>query len=189
MVLQPLASAADLNTRGIDTSNTPRVEAFLASASTAVRTAAGSPIGQTTSTVTVPGTTGRWLRLPGGPVTDVTTVTLDGQTVTGWRLAGNRLWRGCGWAGQASTVTVTYTHGLPQVPADIVDLVCSLVGLALSRAADGDYAARGDTTRLAIDDYAESFASGDDAQTGPFDLPARTRDMLRTRFGGNGWST
>lgn len=189
MALPPLAATADLTARGIDTSDSDAVEAFLASASTSVREAAGSPITQESSTVTLPGTLDFWLRLPGGPVTDVTSVEIDGETVDDWRWSGEYLWRPHGWQpkGRPTQVTVTYDHGLIAAPADIVDLVCSLVGLALARKAEG-YESRGHLTSLAIDDYRESYLSGDNAQAGLFALPQRTRNSLRSRFGGNGWA-
>lgn len=189
MALAPLAAATDLQDRGIDTSNTAAIEAFLAAASAAVRHAAGSPISEVTSTVTIPAATKNWLRLPGGPVTEVTSVEIDGVVVGDWELIGERLWRPAGWAEDdlPAVVTVTYTQGFDDVPADIVDLVCSLVGLALSRKSES-YASRGDVESEGIDDYRVSYASGGNAQAGVFELPTRTRAMLRSRFGGNGWA-
>ncbi|MFE3382899.1 hypothetical protein, partial [Streptomyces anulatus] len=127
MALTPLAAVADLTARGltVDPSEAAVVGTFLEVASSAVRDAAGCPISQTTSTVVLEGEADARLRLPGPPVTAVATVLLDGAAVTDWRLTGGRLWRAAGWAGASgpSEVTVTYTHGLPTVPADIVDLV------------------------------------------------------------------
>src|SRR5690606_39380440 len=49
-------------------------------------------------------------------VTEVSSVSLDGQPIDDWQLHGSRLWRPDGWAASAyepTTVEVTYTHGYP----------------------------------------------------------------------------
>ncbi|MBB1153994.1 hypothetical protein [Amycolatopsis dendrobii] len=186
MALPDLATVANLNNRGIDTTNTARVTEFLGSASDAVRDAAGVPITAGTFTVTIVGEPDQWLSLPGQPVTAVSNVLLDDVPVTDWDLRAGRLWRARGWrtCGGASNVTLTITGGLVDVPRDIVDLVCSMVGFALHRAEEG-YASRGDQTAERIDDYSVQFdASAAGRLAGPMELPDATRRRLRARFGG-----
>ncbi|MER8262732.1 hypothetical protein ABT007_00890 [Streptomyces griseus] len=189
MALTPLAAVADLTARGltVDPSEAAVVGTFLEVASSAVRDAAGCPISQTTSTVVLEGEPDTRLRLPGPPVTAVTTVLLDGAPVTDWRLTGGRLWRAAGWtaAGGPSEVTVTYTHGLPTVPADIVDLVCRIAAAALlsHRAEDdGTGIAAADIRSERIGDYAVTY--GDDGLISETELPDYLRERLAARFGG-----
>ena len=130
MALAPLASVADLEARGlaVDASEAAVVNVYLGVASAAVREAAGSAITRTTSTLTLEGGPGQRMTLPGPPIVSVDAVTVDGRTVSGWRLVSGRLWRAAGWSGrEPSEVEVTYTHGLVDVPDDIVDLVLSLI--------------------------------------------------------------
>src|SRR5690625_2973049 len=131
----PLASLADMSDLGVtvDPDEEPIVEQYLAVASASVRDAAGCPISQVTSTVWLAGQRDARLPLPGPPVTAVDTVRLDDAEVGGWRLSRPRasLYRAAGWGGEASEVEVTYTHGLPEVPADIIALVCRIAATTL----------------------------------------------------------
>lgn len=189
MALDPLATVADLVALGltVDDSETAIVENYLAVASAAVREAAGSPISQTTSVVMLEGERDQRLTLPGGPVTAATDVKIDGQEVTDWRLRSNRLWRHGGWAPRSgpSEVEATITHGLPEVPADLIDLVGRLVAGALAsyRAEDGG-ASMGTqvVTSERIGDYAVTY--GGDGLATDMELPAYLRERLRARFGG-----
>lgn len=186
MALAPLATVDDLTARNIDATD-PLASTMLAVASAAVREAAGSPISQTESTVDL---IGRWcepyLRLPGPPVVSVSKVLIEGVEVTDWRLVGDRLWRCQGWAVTygPNRVTVTYTHGLPEVPDDVVDLVCSLAGAGVAAAAES-YAAHGGVVAERIDDYSVTYAQGADAVASVMELPEGTRNRLRARFGGS----
>lgn len=203
MALADLATIDDLDVRGItlqlDTTEQVLVDTLLTVASSMVRDAAGVPITEATSTVVIDGYRCEpWLPLPGQPVREVDAVELDGTEVTDWRLASGRLWRRAGWSRDdgPGTVQVTMTHGLTSVPEDIVDLVCAMVaaGLKASRTTgDGTGLAARDSSiqsrSVTIDDYSESetYASGADAAvTAPtaMSLPKRTRDALRSRFGG-----
>jgi hypothetical protein len=193
VALTPLATAADLAARGI-ISVFPQVDVFLAEASAAVREAAGSPISQTTSTVKLhvhPGTS--WIRLPGQPVTAVTAVELDGEPLTdGWSLVDGELHRPAGWASAGPTpVTVTYTHGLPVVPEDIVGLACSIVAAAKAALDEDDEGLglavdNGRVQSVTIDNFTETYSTAGEAVAAvtPFMLPERTRRWLATRFGG-----
>ncbi len=106
---------------------------------------------------------------------------------TDYVVRGNALWRvGQKWQSEGATpgaVEVTFTHGLAEVPADIVDLVCSLVAGGLSAAA-GAYDPNRNLAYESIDDYRRGFRQGDDEVVNPMLLPAPTRAWLRSRFGG-----
>lgn len=177
---------ADLVERGIALDGP--VETMLAVASSAVRGAAGSPISQVTSTIGYTGWwTERYLRLFGPPVTAVSTVMIDGDTVTDWRLtADGRLWRACGWGvddGPAD-VQVTQTHGLPVVLPEIVDLVCSYTAAGLAAVVDG-YDNHAGKVAERIDDYSITWAQGADAVASAMEIPEGTRCWLASMFGGS----
>lgn len=198
MALAPLATATDLSARGIDVSDSARTAALLEAASAAVREAAGSPIVGESATISVAGNAGQWLTIPVSPVRSVTAVAIDETTVGDWRLIEGRLWRLLGWQsrllldGQSvaapSIVTVTLTYGLDAVPADIVDLVCSLVAGGVARAAQS-YDPNRSLAYERIDDYQRGFRQGDDEIVSPLELPERTRAWLRQRFGGGAYVT
>jgi hypothetical protein len=183
-----LATVADLTARGLTVAPEEQalVGVYLDVASTAVREAAGCPISQTTSTVTVEGPATQWLSLPGPPTTAVATVELDGEPVTDWLLRSGRLWRACGWSGcEPSEVTVTYTHGLPTVPADIVDLVCRIAAatlIAYRSQPQGEGLAAKDVRSERIGDYSVQY--GDGGRITEVELPEYLREQLAARFGG-----
>ncbi len=171
--MEPLATYDDLSARDIP--STSRTDADLASASAAVREAAGSPISQVTATARALGGRGQWLHLP-GPVVAVTAVTIDGETVTDSTAFPHALFRRCGWGEVGSVVTVTGTFGLAEVPADIVSLVCDMVAMASGDIVDPR------VSQETIDDYRVTYR--DDAGASVFELPKRTRDALFARFSG-----
>lgn len=172
--MEPLATYDDLSARDIP--STSRTDADLASASAAVREAAGSPISQVTATARALGGCGQWLHLP-GPVVAVTAVTIDGETVTDSTAFPHALFRRCGWGEVGSVVTVTGTFGLAEVPADIVSLVCDMVEMAAGGGPSDPRAAS-----ESIDDYSITYRQ--DGGVSVFELPDRTRTSLRARFGG-----
>ena len=182
MALSPLATLTDLQTRGVDTTDTDRALAALDSASEAVRDAAGCPISEVSATVSIPAPAPceQWLNLP-GMVTDVGSVTVDGETVTTHVRQGSSLWLSGGWRStwEPVNVEVTFTSGHADVPADIIALVCDLAHASLLQ----DAPVAGGTTSVAIDDYRETYASGADAQVSVLEIPERTRAWLRQRFG------
>ncbi|WP_017616382.1 hypothetical protein [Nocardiopsis salina] len=187
--MDPLATVEDLEALGVTVDDEERelVGQYLAAASASVRAAAGVPISQATSTVVVAGQREPRLSLPGPPVTAVEEVLLDDAEPTGWRLSRPRasLYRAAGWGTDASEVEVTYTHGLPTVPADIVALVCRIAATTLmsyrSDETGGGIGVRR-VTQLRIGDYSASFA--DDGTMTELELPETTRARLRARFGG-----
>ncbi|THA31790.1 hypothetical protein E6R18_15780 [Streptomyces sp. A1277] len=188
MALDPLATLDDLAELGLTISDDETTVAtrYLTVASAAVREAAGATISQTTSTVVLEGEADQRLRLPGSPIQSVAAVAIDGATVTDWRLRSDRLWRFGGWTGaEPSEVEVTYTHGLPEVPADIVDLVGRLVAGAMAsyRAEDGGASLGTQViTSERIGDYAVTY--GGDGLATDMELPAYLRERLAARFGG-----
>lgn len=184
MALPDLATSADLSARGVDVTDTALVSTMLAVASSLVREAAGSPIAEHDATVTLWATDrGPWLELPVRPVTAVTSVSLDGDTLTDYKLADGALWRCAGWScGEPLEVVVALTCGLPEVPASIVQLVCDLAILGMSTASEGALDARVVAER--IDDYSVTFADGTDALSSAMTVPSATRASLRARFGG-----
>lgn len=186
MALPDLAATADLSARGVTPTSAHGV--MLTVASSLVRAAAGSPILEATSTVSLTGWGGRSLDLPGKPVRSVSAVSVDGDAVatTDYLLtdAGN-LWRrygswGCGEYPVA--VEVTMIHGLPTVPPYVVQLVCDLAIAGAAAAPDGAHDPR--VIAEKIDDYSVSFAQGAEAVASAMELPSMTRRWLRARFGG-----
>ncbi|MFB9926320.1 hypothetical protein ACFORO_42495 [Amycolatopsis halotolerans] len=166
--------------------STDGAAAFLTAVSAAVRDAAGVPITRGTFTFDGGGTPEQYLTLPAQPIVSVDAAAIDGVSVTDYKLIDGRLWRRLGWSHscEPSVITVTQTCGLETVPADIVDLVCSLVGLAMANAEDGGYSSRGDLTQLRIDDYSEGYNSSASGRlAGVIELPDATRNRLRARFG------
>lgn len=188
MALAALATLADLAARGLTVTAQEETvaETYLDVASTAVREAAGVPISQTTSTVSLEGAAAEWLSLPGPPIVSVASVEIDGEAVTDWRLRSHRLWRACGWSTGygPSDVEVVQTHGLDPVPSDIVDLVCRIAATALA-----DYRADPEDAGLAaadiraerIGDYSVTY--GDSGLITTMELPDYLRERLAARFG------
>lgn len=193
MALAPLAAETDL-----PTGTTGDKARALKVASAAIRDAAGVPISQVAATVRVNAGHGALLRLP-GPITDVTSVLVDGVAVTDYIPQPNGLWRACGWATQPSMqwppqygtvggfqpvqVTVTYTFGLGEVPDDIVDLTVQLALAWLAHMAEGG----GSTAGLAsvrVDDASESYTEEASGRVSPVFIPEATRIWLAERFGG-----
>lgn len=190
MPLQPLATVEDLTASGVqlDSSERAVAERFLTVASAAVRTAARSAISQCTSSLVFTMTGQTTLLLPGSPVTAVDSVQVDGADVTDWeQISSCALLRLAGWGSRHRPVRVaiTYTHGLVEVPADIVDLVCRITAtnlVAWRRGPDGaGVAAGGDVTSVRIGDFQESY--GDTGLISDMDLPDYVRDRLARRFG------
>jgi hypothetical protein len=181
MALAPLASVADLPFVWQTADDADRA---LVVASAAIRDAAGSAIGVLTSTVTVTGHRGRLLRLP-GPVSTVTAVTVDGTAVTDYRVLPDGLWRQCGWDKGCGpvAVTVAMTHGLTDVPPDIVDL-CVQLAVAWLQHLEGGGGSTAGLTSAAIDDARETYSDESAGQVSPVYIPEATRNWLAARFGG-----
>jgi hypothetical protein len=190
MALAPLATVADLAARGVtvDASEADAVATFLDVASATVRDAAGSPISETASTVVLEGDRGYRLRLPGLPVSAVTEVKLDGEVITDWTLRSGAILRDAGWQTGCipSEVTVTYTHGLPEVPEDIIDLVCRLAAkslVALRETPDGTGIADRALVSERIGDYSAVYTYATPLYSDA-EIPDYLRARLAARFGG-----
>lgn len=193
MALDPLATVADLGARGVTVADSEIavVTTYLAVASALIREAAGTPITQTTSTVVLEGDHDQRLRLPGNPVQSVSAVTIDGAATTDYKLTSGVLWRRLGWRAlgwssygwradmEPTAVQVTYVHGLPTVPADIVDMACRLAGQALVQFRAGDPMARMIESER-IGDYQAKYAG---FETGIMLLSHDQRARLAARFG------
>lgn len=179
MALAPLATIADLTARGVtvEAGETAAVNVYLDVASALVRDAAGSPISQVTSTVKLEAR-GTRVPLPGQPVTAVSAVLVDGVAVTDYKLRSGALARPCGFEA-GSEVQVTYTHGLPAVPVDIVDMVCRLAGQELVALRSGETSSRAVESER-IGDYSVKYA---DTETGTMALSDFQRKRLAARFG------
>lgn len=187
-----LISTDDLAAYGVvvDDSEKTVVTRLIRSASYAVRNAAGSPILVATSTVELPVFNGNILRLPGLPIRSVSAVSCDGIPVDGYIRVASGLYRNGGWAVNGpQAITVTYVHGYDEVPEDIVELVVSVViaGLLAFReqsGGEGFALNNGRFSSIAIDDYKEAYATGDNFEAvTPMTLPPATRRWLAQRFG------
>lgn len=178
MALASLATVADLSARNI--TGTP-AELALSIASAAIRDAAGALISQDTSTVVVNAGRGNLLTLP-GPVTAVASVAVAGSTVTDYEILPNGLWRARGWGSAPARVVVTYTHGLAAVPADIVDLTCTLAKAWLDHTAAGSASTSG-LKSVRLDDAAETYTDEQAGALSATHIPAVTRAWLASRFG------
>lgn len=193
MAFAPLASSADLTARNITVPTGMDSATLLASASASVREAAGCPITVAASTVALVTDDRCELDLPGGPVSAVASVTVEGALMplsvltngcysAGWRLVGNQLLFTRQRFTTPAVVTVVYTHGYPIIPADIVDLTCSLVAMAAGQ--NGDYGAAARLAGAKLGDWAETYVhpAGTESPS-PVAIPDSVRQRLRGRFG------
>lgn len=185
-MLDPLATESDLTDRNITIPAGMDSGAILNSASWAVRDAAGCPITETESTITLV-VDDRWcFDLPAGPVSSVSSVQVASVEVAGWVKFGDSVrmpttqWWGVGCL--PVEVAVTYTHGFPVIPADIVDLVCGMASMGF--AADGNYGGTARSALVKLGDYEERFnrPAGMESPS-PLAVPDSVRARLRARFG------
>lgn len=177
MTLPTLAVEADLPSGSVG-----NLQRALEVASSAIRDAAGVAISRATATVHTTNTRGHLLPLP-GPIISVSEVKVDGVEVGDYVIEGNALWRGRGWGHTPSPVEVTYTFGYDPVPADIVDMCCSLAVAWLQHQADGGGSLAG-VRDVRLDDASESYTAEASGQVSPVFIPAVTRRWLAARFGG-----
>lgn len=182
-----LITRADLNLYPVEITadEEPFVAHLIEVASAAVVEAAGSPIVQSRRTVEVLAGPGKVLKLPGLPVTDIHSILLDGVDATGWIRVAQGAFRPYGWP-EYVQATVDYTHGYPEVPADIGDLTARMVIAGLHAGRDDDLALNnGMLSSAGVDDYREAYATGDIEAVTEMTLPERARNRLRARFGGS----
>lgn len=182
MALDPLATVADLEARGVTSDD---AELALAVASSLIREAAGVPISAVDATViAVAPVRGTIVSLP-GPVSEVSEVLLDGTEIeaTEYRNLGNGLWRGQGWGCEPAPVSVTATFGLETVPEDIVELTCTLAKAWIDHKTAGSGSTAG-VKAARLDDAAETYTDEAAGQLSAVFLPKETRDWLSARFSG-----
>lgn len=180
---------------------------LIESATAVVQQAAGGQrivqvVGDTASVI---GTTDSWLDLPQIPVTAVTSVTLDGRTLTpstDYRLMGNRLWRKFGWQtnyGWPYDGAYSYWGGYPppqilsgypyQEPSQVVVVnthgyatgsqQLQLARRAVLSLAAGVYANPEGATQTRIDDYTAAY----DAMAAKMEASTHLRAALRKAYG------
>jgi hypothetical protein len=191
MALLPLASTSDLTDRKVAVPAGIDANKALLAASAAIRDAAGTAITRTTTTLRLLPTGGPWLDLYVSPVREVTRVVHNGVEVHDWELHDGRLWRPGGWHRSGWSISqfiVDVDFGYDQAPDDIIDLCCSLAAASFAAMEDGYDPGRG-LSAISIDDYRESFARGDDEVVNPLEIPERTRNALRRRFGRSVYGT
>ena len=189
MLIEPEALA--LYGEPVDESETAMVNELIASASSAITSAAGTKIIAGTSTIEVLGINERMLNLPGTPIRRIDEVLADGEPVdkNSYKVTATGAYRAYGWACgyDLPTLTVTYFHGYDEIPRDIQTLCASMVIAGLIAAREGGWGLQnGNMSSFGIDDYRESYATSGEGieQVTPMDLPERTRKALRKRFGG-----
>lgn len=201
MALAPLATATDLEVKGVDTSTNPELVAWMLDvASSIIREAAGNTISEATSTIKLLGPEGKWLRLP-GHATAVTTVLIDGEADADWKFINGMLWRWCGWSfgrvlnrpfrrgiPEPVEVTVTYTHDFAEWPADIRNLCADLAKLGIESVGQDVRPAGVISTTESIDDHSETVQYAASART-LMELPEATQEWLAQRFGGGVYVT
>lgn len=183
MALEPLATTGDLSARKIAVPDGVNASVVLGAASEAVRDAAGTAIARTQATIQVLPGHGPWLDLHVMPVREVTRVARGTDSLTEWELYENRLYRRDGWrTGRGlGALDVDVDFGYDEIPADIVDLTCSLAAASFAAIEDGYDPKRG-LSSASIDDWREVYTRGDDEVINPLELPERTRARLRRRF-------
>lgn len=177
MALDPLAQTTDLPTAWQGHADAARA---LNIASSAIRDAAGAVISEVTSTLNLNALWDTFLPLP-GPITAVTAVTVNGSAVDSYTIEDGGLYLCGGWSG--GDISVTFTHGLAEVPADIVELTCDLAVAWLQHRATGGGSTAG-LTSARIDDAAETYSAEAAGQVSPVFIPEATRRWLANRFGG-----
>ena len=117
----------------------------------------------------------RWVHLPGSPITDVVSVTVDGAEVDFIHLDNAVKVRG------HSLVEVTYTVGYETVPPELVAWACVLAADVLGSIDDLGALHSGGVAYVSIDDYRKGWQAGGDSSG--FVLPKRVEDALRSRYG------
>lgn len=183
--MEPLATIEDIRPSGVDTSNELLVKWLLEAVSDSIREAAGGVIApRMTSTITLTGTSEQYLAVPLKNVRSIGSVSVDGDPVTDYRFTDGRLWRMAGWGTryEPAEVVVTLDHGLDKTPPSLLPLIASLVGAGV-RANEDKFSGNRGLQYVAIDDYREGYATGDLEVVDPTELPERTRQMLRDRYG------
>lgn len=166
--IEPLATSLDVMERlgrVFNPAEAMRVEPLLRDASAAVRLRSGQEFTAGTSTIALPRNPQGRIVLPQFPVTSIDNV----KDVYGydvgyyWQVGMDRIETQGRLLNEfeieplrvpTSTVVVTYSHGYPEVPDEIVAVVCGIVGRALGTPPD-----QGGTTQEGIDGYNYSIGT------------------------------
>lgn len=185
-MLAPLADTDDLAARNITVPDGVDPAVALESASSAIRDAAGCSITYGESTVVLAVGDLHEFDLPAGPVASVATVLVGGLEVDGWRKVGDTLYMPPRWTDTLPVeVTVTYTHGYLVIPADVVDLACSVAAMAM-QAVSGQTYGEILTGSIRLGDYAETYIHPPGTESSsPVAIPDSVAEKLRCRFNTN----
>lgn len=179
--MEPLATLDDLAVRlgrTLSDVEETRAAALLDDASAAVRAYTGQDFTSSETTVRLVPRNGK-IALPQRPVTAVDSVkTVDGTDLVFTWWTGNSVTVGAtsiNWfevnGSPTQPVDVTYTHGYTTVPADIVAVVCQIVGRAMTKPAD-----EAGFTQESIAGY--SYALGAAAASGAVGMLADEKAVL-----------
>lgn len=124
------------------------------------------------------------IRLPQWPLRSLTSVTLNGETVTTEvEHKDGHLTRPGGWPSQAGAefaeVVIAYDYGLDEIPPELVSWCCVLAAGALAQVARGGSLGASGVASERIDDYAVSYRDGSTV----FEIPERVLSRLRASYG------
>lgn len=103
-----------------------------------------------------------------------------------WKFRSGQLYRLGGWGTLPEDLVVTYTYGYATIPTPVVDLVVQLVLAALKKVEDdGMLGIEPGIRQESISEatYAVTYGSDEPVPISVFDLPARTRQWLRSTYG------
>lgn len=134
------------------------------------------------------------IRLPQQPVTEVTTVLVDGEATTDFEFIDQELWiparQGHLYSfeihGHAyADLTITFDYGYATIPTDLKAWCCVLASQSLAAAAGGTLGAP-QVRSEQIDDYAVTYVT--DGSTA-MSLPDEVLERLRARYGAGAYVT
>lgn len=189
------ATPADLEARlGVTYGSTVQAQAHLDDATAWLQAELGQLIEAGTATVTTRAYCNP-IRLPQQPVTEVTTVLIDGEATTDFEFVDQELWipsRGGGlytfeaFDGRQgyADVTVTFDYGYATIPQELKAWCCVLAAQSLDAAAGG-WLGSPRVRSEQIDDYSVTYVTDGTAMS----LPAEVLERLRARYGAGAYVT
>jgi hypothetical protein len=166
--------------RSFDSSEAPQVLALLDDATAYLRREIGAQVttGVSTITLNVP-MYATSARLPQWPVRSLDSVTINGTADTSTLLRDGSINRLYGFplapSADWSIVTVTYTHGLAAVPADLVSWTCVIAANVLAQVGRSGTLSTSGVKSEAIEDYSIVYKDGADTLSLPEPVLARLR--------------
>lgn len=123
-----------------------------------------------------------WLQVPVSTVRSITSLIVDGAIVANPRLVDGALYV----VGPAD-VSLTLVAGLDEPPAELVSWTCVLAAEAFSAMQELGMLGTGMVASVALDDFRKSYhPQQQGGGAGPFALPRRVEEMLRSRYGRGG---